>query len=148
MVAQVKSYTVEAIRDGKWWFLRTLEAPRALSQVRSLAQAEEYIREAIGYVVGVPQDSFDVVIRPVIPERVSKEIAGARAALADLDVRQRAAAVLSRAAVKDLLALGVSGADAAALLEVSPQRVSQLRGAKGVADIRDDEVDSLLKQYA
>lgn len=145
MVAQVKTYTVEASRDGKWWLLRTLEAPGAVSQVRSLSQADEYIREAIAYVVGVPPDSFDVEVRPVVPERVGKEIAGARAALADLDARQRAAAVLSRVAVKDLLALGVTGADAAVLLAVSPQRVSQLR--EGAKDVREEEVDELIKQY-
>lgn len=142
----MNTYTVEAVRDGKWWLLRTVEAPGAVSQVRTLSQADEYIREAISYVTGEPEDTFEVRVVPQFPERVAAEIAGAKSALADLDRRQRAAAVLSRAAARDLLAEGLTGAEVAKVLRVSPQRVSQL--VRDSRELSDDEVDELIQQYA
>jgi DNA-directed RNA polymerase specialized sigma subunit len=141
----MKTYTVEAVRDGKWWILRTVEAPGAVSQVRKLSQAEEYIREAISYTTGEPDDTLTVQVVPQFPDRVAAEIAGAKSALADLDRRQRAAAVLSRAAARDLLAEGLTGAEVAKVLRVSPQRVSQL--VRDSRELSDDEVSELIQQY-
>jgi DNA-directed RNA polymerase specialized sigma subunit len=141
----MKTYTVEAVRDGKWWILRTVEAPGAVSQVRKLSQAEEYIREAFSYTTGEPDDTFTVQVVPQFPDRVAAEIAGAKSALADLDRRQRAAAVLSRAAARDLLAEGLTGAEVAKVLRVSPQRVSQL--VRDSRELSDDEVSELIQQY-
>ena len=54
---------------------------------------------------------------------------GARKAWDDLAARQHGGAALSRATAKGLAEAGLSGADLAVVLEVSPQRVSQLLNA-------------------
>ena len=53
----------------------------------------------------------------------------ARKAVHELGERQREVTALSRAAAKDLAESGLSGADIAVVLDVSPQRVSQLFSA-------------------
>ena len=53
----------------------------------------------------------------------------ARNAVYALGERQREVAALSRAAARDLADSGLSGADIAVVLEISPQRVSQLLNA-------------------
>jgi predicted RNase H-like HicB family nuclease len=60
MVAAVRmTYRVRAQRDGRWRVLSVPDVPGALSQVRSLADAKDWIREAIAAVVNVDPDSFD-----------------------------------------------------------------------------------------
>jgi uncharacterized protein YjiS (DUF1127 family) len=50
----------------------------------------------------------------------------AREAVAELAERQRETAALSRSAVQTLADAGLNGAEIAAVLKVSPQRISQL----------------------
>jgi predicted RNase H-like HicB family nuclease len=61
-----KTYHVDAYQSDKWWSLQVQEMPNAMSQVKSLDQADEWIREAINIVSDEPEDSFDVVIIPVV----------------------------------------------------------------------------------
>jgi len=56
-------------------------------------------------------------------------VIAARRAIHELGERQREVAALSRAAARDLANSGLSGADIAVVLDVSPQRVSQLLNA-------------------
>lgn len=67
-----------------------------------------------------------IELRPVLPDGLRAEVERARRLVADLDLAQRTAAEASRAAVRDLAAAGLTGADTARILGVSPQRVSQL----------------------
>ena len=121
-----KVYHVDAIQDGKWWVLQVQEMPNAISQVKSLDQADEWIREAINIVSDEPEDSFDVVIIPVVGEELEAALAEAREFAAELDQFQQRVARMSRAVVQDLAAMRIKGKDIAAILKVSPQRVSQL----------------------
>ena len=128
MVAQMssKTYHVDAYQDGKWWSLQVQELPNAICQVKSLDQADEWIREAINIVSDEPEDSFDVVIIPVVGEELEVALAEAREFAAELDQFQLRMARLSRSVVHDLSKLNIKGKDIAAILKVSPQRVSQL----------------------
>jgi predicted RNase H-like HicB family nuclease len=146
MVAQMSIYTVEARRDGRWWVLSVPDVPGAVSQVRSLSQADEYIRESIAFVREVEPDSFELRIQPILPEEAATVVAGAKAAIADLDRRQRDTAILSRVAARNLIAHGLTGADAAIVLKVSPQRVSQL--VHESQDVPDEVVQDLVREYA
>ena len=121
MVAQVKTYTVQAEKRDGWWLLTSADAPGAVSQVRSLGQAETHAREAIAFVMDVDQADVDVKVVPSLSEvRAAKE---SNRKMEDL---QRATAEMSREAVAELLAAGFKGTEVAVVLEVSPQRVSQL----------------------
>lgn len=126
MVAEVTTYTVEARKDGRWWVLTVPEVPGAVSQVRSLTQADEYAREAVAFVLGVAPESFELAVKPTLPRGLASEVRRAREAVKDAETRQLRAASLSRKAAGALRAAGLTGADTAQVLGVSPQRVSQL----------------------
>ncbi|MCL2737135.1 MAG: hypothetical protein FWD75_11030 [Propionibacteriaceae bacterium] len=61
-------YHVTATREGRWWALQCQEEPGALSQTARLEQAADTIREAIAWVAGIAEDSFDIEVVPVLPE--------------------------------------------------------------------------------
>lgn len=123
-----RSYTVKAQRVGRWWGLTVPGVPGVVSQVRNLQQAEEYAREAIAFVVGVAEPSFDVVIVPVLPGNVMTRVRKIRLLQERAEAAQHQAATVSRKTVRELIAAGLTGADAAKVMGVSPQRVSQLAG--------------------
>jgi|GEM_PF-2399607 predicted RNase H-like HicB family nuclease len=125
-----KTYHVDAYHDGKWWSLQVRELPNAISQVKSLDQADGWIREAINIVSDEPEDSFDVEIIPVVGEDLAAALAEAREFAAELDQFQQRVARMSRSVVHDLAALSIKGKDIATILKVSPQRVSQLLRGK------------------
>ena len=134
-----KVYTARARREGKWWAISVKGLPGALSQVRRLDQAEATAREVIALVLDVPEDSFDVVVAPELNEehqealaeldRAKEQYAKSMAALAE---RQKKVTLLL---VRDA---GLTVRDAATVLGVSFQRVSQLtsHSRKGTARAR------------
>lgn len=120
-----KTYIVHAKRWERGWELDINGI--GVTQSRSLRTAKAVAREYISLAEGIEDEStIEVQIRPVIGAALSDEIAKARQAVADAAQQQQAAAALSRIAVKDLVATGLSGQDIAVVLDVSPQRVSQL----------------------
>jgi predicted RNase H-like HicB family nuclease len=119
-------YDVHATRDGQWWVVTVPEVPGAFSQVRRLDQVDEAIREAIGFVAQVPIGSVGVDTVIDLPVSVVDQVAQARRAVTDAEQARRDAAALSRAAALRLLDAGVTGHDAAHIMGVSPQRISQL----------------------
>jgi predicted RNase H-like HicB family nuclease len=119
-------YHVDAYQDDKWWVLQVQELPNAISQVKSLDQADEWIREAINIVSDEPEDSFDVEIIPVVGEELEAALAEAREFAAEQDQFQRRMVRMYRSVMLDLSKLGTKGKNIAAILKVSPQRVSQL----------------------
>lgn len=121
-------YVVVARREGRLWALEVAEVPGALSMVRRLEQAEAHIREAIGFVLDVPQDSFDVSVEPVIPGEWAELIEQAKELRVAADEASAAATALSRRLATDMTSAGLSVRDAGRLLGVSAQRVSQLTG--------------------
>jgi predicted RNase H-like HicB family nuclease len=128
VVAQVKTYTVHAVRSEGWWGLTVPEVPGAVSQVRSLASAEEYVREAIAFVAGVAPDSFTVQVVPQLPGALGEVVAHARSAAEQAERAQAAASTLTREVVAKLAEAGYNGRETAVILGVSKQRVSQLAG--------------------
>ena len=126
-MAQMKpTYEVVAKRSDRWWGLTVPDVPGVVSQVRSLRQADEYAREAVAFVLGVEPNSFDFVLRFEVPGIPGDAVEKTRESIVVAEQVQRDAAARSRRLARDLKAAGLSGADAAAVLGVSPQRVSQL----------------------
>jgi len=128
MVATMRTYTVTAERgrSGRW-LLQCVEFPGAISESRGLDAAPDLMREAIAFVAEVAPEEVEIRLVPALPERVGDQVAAAREAVDQLASMQRETAELSRLAVRALVEeCGLSGRDAAAVLGVSPQRVSQL----------------------
>jgi hypothetical protein len=126
-----RTYGAVAVRDGRWWFLQVPGEQGLLTQVRRLDQAEAMLREVIGLMRKVPEDSFDVVVEPdlssigelrAVIERAVQERERAAAA-------QDSASAAIRDAVAQIRASGFTTRDAGALVGVSPQRISQLTAA-------------------
>ncbi len=118
-------YTVKASRWEKGWELRIEGA--GVTQSRGLADAEKMVRSYLRMDLG-PQaaDSAEIEVVPVLEEGLAEEIGALRQEIAELADRQQHTAARSGALVHRLRAAGFSGADTAAALKLSPQRVSQL----------------------
>ena len=119
-MAPVKTYDVRAKR----WELHIDEV--GVTQSRSLWDAEMMARDLISRRLGLAADSFEVVITPEIGGGLDERTREAREAVASADRAQRKAAAQSREAARQLQRAGLSGRDIAKVLDVSPQRVSQL----------------------
>ncbi len=122
----MKAYQATAHRSGNWWALTVDGLPGVHSQVRSLRQAETVIKEAIGLVLDVDSDAVTVVVTPELPKAVRLKVIKSRAKVTALQHIQEETAALSRDAARALIDEGLSQRDAAEILGVSFQRVSQL----------------------
>lgn len=120
------TYTATAKRWAEGWELH-IEGV-GVTQSRRLGRAQATAREYISMVTGTPMESVDVTIIPQIGDGLDKEIREAREAVSRADEVQRDAAKRSREVATRLKAKGLSGVEIAAVLRVSPQRVSQLTG--------------------
>jgi DNA-directed RNA polymerase specialized sigma subunit len=97
-----------------------------VTQSRSLADAEEMARDYIAPDLDVPEDSFDVRITPEVGGGVDEKVKQTRQEISAAAQAQSKAAERSRALVSQLRALALSGKAMAAVLGITPQRVSQL----------------------
>jgi DNA-directed RNA polymerase specialized sigma subunit len=123
-----RTYTVDAKRWEHGWELHVEGV--GVTQSKSLHSARRMAREYISLVESISDEStIEVEIRPEIDHALGEEVIAARKAVHELGERQREVAALSRATAKDLAESGLSGADIAVVLDLSPQRVSQLLNA-------------------
>lgn len=125
--AQRPRYRVTAERDGKFWFLRVPELPGVFTQVRRLEQAPEMVRDAIALMLDVPVETFDVDVQPALDPDLAELIASTQR------IRNAAAHFVNgsntRLASTVHALVGqqqLTVRDAAALLDLSFQRVAQL----------------------
>lgn len=118
------TYEVRAHRWARGWELHIDGV--GVTQSHSLSGAEEMVRDYIALDRGVEPDSFDVVITPEIGGGLDQDLAEVRRRIREAERAQIEAAERSRALVRRLAAMGLSGKDTAKVLGVSPQRVSQL----------------------
>ena len=110
-------YTVTASR----WEIEGVGA----TQSRGLADAEKMVRSYLRMDFGEEAAAAaEIEVVPVLEAGLAEEIGAVRDEIAELADKQRGAAVRSSALVRKLRAAGLSGADTAAALKVSPQRVS------------------------
>lgn len=126
MSQQRRTFEVYASQDGKAWGLTVPEVPGATSLVRRLSAAERHAREAIAWVLDVPDDSFDLHLVVHMSGDIGKELAEVRELADHAEQMMREAADRKRALIGHLKGSGLSGNDIAVVLDVSPQRVSQL----------------------
>jgi hypothetical protein len=129
------TYQVRAKRWAHGWELH-IEGV-GVTQSHTLRDAERMARDYIALDTDTDPASFDVKITPEIGGELGEMTAAARRAVAEAEEARRAAAVRSRDAARKLQGAGLSGRDIAAVLQVSPQRVSQL--------LKEVDVSTLLK---
>jgi CRP-like cAMP-binding protein len=118
------TYEVRAKRWERGWELHITDV--GVTQSHTLRDAERMVRDYISLDTGMAPDAFDVVITPEIGGELGERTAAARLAVAEAEQARHAAAARSRDAARELRSAGLTGRDIAAVLQVSPQRVSQL----------------------
>lgn len=123
-MVEVTTYKVSAQRWGNYWELHIDGV--GVTQSRTLGTAERMVRDYLALDLGGDPADFDVVITPELDGNLAAEAEAAREAVRSAEQAQLAAAARSRDIARRLKAAGLSGADIAAVLKVSTQRVSQL----------------------
>lgn len=119
------TYDVTARRWAHGWELHVDGV--GVTQSRTLASAEDMVRDLIVLALDLDDDAeFDVRITPVLEGNLAAEAEAAREAVRKAEQARSEAAARSRKVARELKAAGLSGADIAAMLKVSTQRVSQL----------------------
>jgi hypothetical protein len=123
-------YKVEITREGRWWMVRIPEIG-GLTQARRLAEAPTMAREYIALDRGIPLRDVTVEVASVrMEEPASRELLQSARQIKDMRARagalERESAERAREYAHRLVGHGVPVRDIAALLEISPQRVSQL----------------------
>lgn len=121
----MKTYTAHASKEDRWWLVRVDGV--GVTQAKNLREAEVMAIDLIEIVTGTPQSRFEVVVSTELAPTLRRRVEQARKAIDALEFQQRETARKSREAARELVVTGgLSGADAAVVLGVSPQRVSQL----------------------
>lgn len=128
----MNTYKVRARRWARGWELH-IEG-LGVTQSHTLRDAEMMARDYIELDTDAAPGSFNVEITPEIGGALGEQTRQARAAVSEADAALRSAAAKSRAAARSLRDAGLSGRDIAAVLKISPQRVSQLLKDAGSAD--------------
>lgn len=121
----MSAYSVTITREGPWWVVDCGDL--GSTQGRNLTEAREMGADLISIMTetDVSPDDLDVTVS--MGEPYSGLVARARNAVAHLAELQQETAQQSRAAAAALVnEAGLSGRDAAIVLGISPQRVSQL----------------------
>jgi predicted XRE-type DNA-binding protein len=121
----MSTYTVTATREGKWWVLDVEGV--GVTQARTLAAAEEWVRDLIQTMTGDDDARFEISVEVEGADVDAAKDAQQRLSEAEREMRDAAAVV--RTVVRDLAAAGVSQQDSAEILHVSRQRVQQLCNA-------------------
>lgn len=126
MVA-MKRYTATCRRVDNWWAISVPELKGVHTQARRLDQVEDMARDAIALMLDVSPNTIEVDVKPELPDEVAK----ARRAREELREAEEAANAATEKAARWLVKHGYTVRDAGKLLELSPQRVSQIATRKG-----------------
>ena len=122
------TYEVELERDERgWWVASVPDVPAVHTQGRSIAQAMNRIREALS--MWVPEAERAELIPAIhLPAAARATVRRAAAARERAERAEHAATEVLRDSIRELSELGrLSTRDIAALLELSPSRVDQLK---------------------
>lgn len=121
-----KTYVAEARRSGRWWAIEVPELKGVFSQARRLADVEPMAREAIALMLDLSPRSFDVVVQPVLGDRLEAIVREARQARVTAQVAQLEAVQRSAQALHALERSSIPLRDAGELLGMSHQRAAQI----------------------
>ncbi|MFJ3128612.1 type II toxin-antitoxin system HicB family antitoxin [Streptomyces sp. NPDC086993] len=125
------TYDAVAVHDGKYWIVQVKGLPEnhaGVTQGRTWPEARRMTKDVVALLLDVPEDSFDIVLRPADP-RMAEAVArveqtreeAERAAANALEALQEAARLLTDE---------VTVRDAGAMLGVSHQYVAKLASRK------------------
>jgi hypothetical protein len=125
-----REFKIEITRDGRWWMVHIPEID-GLTQARRLAEAETMARQYIALDQNIPYHAINIETASIRMEQPEfRELLDAARSIRN---RRAHAQKLEQEALDDarqfahwLTTYGIPVRDIAELLDVSPQRVSQL----------------------
>ena len=120
----MRKFSAVATREGKWWIVDVDGV--GTTQGRTTTEAQEMAEDLVTAMLDIPAGRFEVDIAFTLPDEFSAEFEAARRQQRLAEDAQRKAAAASRQLVQHVLAAGLSKRDAARVLGLSPQRISQL----------------------
>lgn len=131
MVEAMSRYTVRYERDDDsgWWTAQVKEAPAAITQGRTIAEARRRIREALALALDddAAAEKAKLVDDVKLPADARRALDRARSDRKRLEAETERAQASTTVAVRTLTKkLGLSVRDAGELLGISHQRVQQL----------------------
>lgn len=127
----MRHYKVEITRDGRWWMVRVPEID-GLTQARRISEAAQMAREFIALETSTPIKDVRVTIANITVPGLGdiQELADDIRDLRDAARKAEAAfADATKRYAKRVTKAGIPVRDIAELLDVSPQRVSQIANA-------------------
>lgn len=121
----MKTYRVQAVREGKFWLLTVPELD-VMTQARRLTEAEEMARDLIATWLEVAPESFAVDLDVALPDELTQRRDRARQLRKEADRLRDEAADELRVVVREAHASGMSVRELAVALGVSHQRAQQI----------------------
>ena len=130
MAGQVITYQVRVTRDGRFWVGVVDGLPGGATETRTVADLEAEVRDLIAGLTDADPDSFELDLdwTAALPRQASAAVKSVHSRRGKLRTAEREYGDAQRRAVHTLTTGGVSVRDAAALLGVSPGRISRLSG--------------------
>lgn len=120
------TYTARARRSGAWWAIDIPELPGVYSQARRLDRVEPMARDAIALFLDVDPATLDIRVETNLPSDLRRDVDAVGRLRAEADRLQAESSGAMRRLTHELLGRGLSVRDAAVILGISHQRVSQL----------------------
>lgn len=123
--------TAKVTRSGDWWAIEVPQVPGVFTQAKRLDQVEEMVQDAVALMTDVRPSDVDVDVVPVLPHDLEDDLREARELATQAAILQEKASAATRRVVVELReGERLSVRDVGKLLELSPQRVSQLAAYK------------------
>lgn len=123
----MRTYEATVTREGRWWMVSIPELD-GLTQARRLGEAPRMAAEWIATMTDVEVDQVKVVLTSIVVD--GRDMLTRRESIQELraqvEALQERLSELTRATARDLVEHEVPVRDVGEVLEVSPQRVSQL----------------------
>lgn len=120
----MSTYRATATREGRFWVVDVDGV--GVTQGRTVREAQEMAADLVVAVRDVPAADVEIDLAVELPGGLHGRVREARQRVSDAERSQKEAAALLRTVVGELRSSGLAGQDLAAILGVSPQRVSQL----------------------
>jgi predicted RNase H-like HicB family nuclease len=120
-------YTLRLERDEDgWWVASVPGVPGCHTQGRTIEQATERAREALGLFIGDAAETVELLAKTILPSSAARVLKRAIAARSRMEAEIAKAAVVTKEAVEVLTKLKLSRRDAGELLGVTRQRIQQI----------------------
>ncbi|MDA0253139.1 MAG: HicB family toxin-antitoxin system [Actinomycetota bacterium] len=127
----MRNYKIEVYRDGRWWMIVVPELGQ-ITQARRISEIEDMARSLIAVSTDAPMADVAVQVTSITLAD-GDDVLGSAQEIEQLrrqaQTLEAQAADAARAYALKLTNAGIPVRDAATLLHVSPQRISQLTNA-------------------